>query len=273
VPAAIAAAGACARTVPLPPALIEARRLFDVVPPAPERLARAFEHYQRVAASAPEGPLAGEVAFALGMIAFDLHVLSRGPFLALGEAPLRAALERIRIPVTDLMRFAHQVLTAARDRVRGARRRLTEGAMELALVRQHFEELLVALARAPHERTPMGWYATLQASAARHRELIRTGLPEVAERASILYVVSALELLRVPAAPCAIAAHLSKVLLSQGLDPDREERACAAELAEQRPRLARAAWVKLEEFALDRPKSRFAPVVHSVLRRSSPRGG
>jgi hypothetical protein len=86
------------------------------------------------------------------------------------------------------------------------------------------------------------------------------------------------------AGPCPVAAYLAKTLFGMDLDPDLPVAACLAKIASDperaRARFVRAAWVKLEEFALDRPRSVLAPLVRRLLdaapaaaRRPVPRSG
>jgi hypothetical protein len=274
--AALVALATCARPpLALPAGLDEARRLLGGPRAGLRPIATAFERYQEVAAAAPEGPHAGEAAYALGLLALDLHLMTLAPFRALGDLQTRLGdfLQRRGVPAEALPRFAERVLAVARDKWQGEARERAERASELASLRERVRDLLNDLAQAGTAAvTPLKRYATLLALDDRHSRFVRSPrFPELVERAVLFQRVTAIHLVGLveTAGPCPVAAYLAKTLLGNDLDPDLPVATCLAKIASDperaRARLVRAAWVKLEEFALDRPRSLLAPLVRRLL--------
>jgi hypothetical protein len=262
--------------------LAEARRLLRAPRGDLATVTSAFERFQAAAAAAPDGPLAGEAAYALGLLALDLHFASLPPFAEIPgwHAQLQAFLERARVPGPALLLFAQRVFAVARDRTQDLERDRAERALELAALRERVRELLEEMERersTAQRVSPIGRQAILGALEDQHSRLVRTaGARELVERTVILQRVTTIALLRYLEGGdgCPVLAHLAKELLRQTVDADRPlaecQRAVGGSAATTRARLTRAAWVKLEEFALDRPQSPFAPLARRLLEFAPP---
>jgi hypothetical protein len=257
--------------------LAEARRLLRAPRGDLATVTSAFERFQTAAAAAPEGPFAGEAAYALGLLALDLHLVSLPPFGSIPgwHAQLQTFLERARVPAAALLLFAQKVFAVARDRTRGHERDRAERALELAALRERVRELLEEMERerggAPRA-PPIQRQAILSALEEQHSRMVRlAGARELVERTVILQRVTTLALLRhiEDGDGCPVLAHLAKELLGKTVDADRPlsecQHAVAGSASATRARLVRLAWVKLEEFALDRPQSPFEPLVRRLL--------
>jgi hypothetical protein len=277
--AAALALWGCPKRLPVPPALAEARRLVRASRLDVAALGLAFQRYQEIAQAAPEGPLAGEAAYALGILALDLHLLSLAPFAHVPglHARLGKVLAGRRVPVGALPAFAVRVFTVARDRWTGIERDRAERAMDLAGVRARMLDLLAELQQGRPAKGPVQRFATLLALEDTENQFVRTAaFPELVERtvllqrATLIHLATHLD----EKAGCAVTAYLAKSLLRKDLDAERPLPACLAQIdtsdAVARARLLRAAWVRLEEFGLDRPHSPFAPVVQALLQVAPP---
>jgi len=215
-------------------------------------------------------------------LALDLHLILLPPFGAIPgwHTRIQAFLERVRVPGPALLLFAQRVFAVARDRTHDVERDRAERALELAALRDRVRELLEQLERerstAQHV-SPIGRLALLGALEDQHSRLVRTaGARELVERTVILQRVTTIALLRYLEGPngCPVLAHLAKELLRQNIDADRPlddcQRAIGGSAEATRARLTRAAWVKLEEYALDRPQSPMAPLARRLLEVAPP---
>lgn len=244
------------------------------------RLMEALERFQAAAAASPEGPFSGEVAYSLGLIALDIHLVSLPPFL---QTPAEyAALERAmtarKITPDALLAFAVRVFTVARDAWQNEGRERAERAIELANLRERVLGELVDYAKGP-AKSPLRRFATLEALLDKEQKLLGGGVArELAERGALLQRVTWLALLALQSekSGCAISAFLGKTLLGLGTDAELPWPACLGatevERAKVRTRLIRAAWVRLEEFVLDRPKSPLIAFAKRLLARAPVEG-
>ena len=271
--------GACPRRLPPPPpGLLEARTTYQTARGDVDALVLALERYQTVASAAPEGPYAPEAAYALGLIAIDLHLFSLPPFAPIPglQQNLAAKLAQRGIPASVLLRFAVRVFTVARDGWKEQERERAERAIELSGNLERLESLLAELAEKPAD-SPLRRYATLEALGENMEKFLRLAEHrELVERAVLYQRTVQLALLAfIDERPgCAVLAFLAKHFLGKNLDPDTPLAECFTSLGGGatvvKARLTRAAWVKLEEFALDRPDSPLGPIAQRLLGAAPP---
>jgi hypothetical protein len=253
--------------------LREAREAYAQTQGKLRRILRAFERYQGVASLSREGPIAAEAAYALGLLALDLHVFVISPLVTdrARAATLERELNRLNVPAGALVKFALRVFAVSRDASAGADRERAERALELATLRERAEGEIVDIARrAP--ASPIARLAALDAILAEERRLIGSlRNPELVERAILLQRATWLTWLRFIDEPagCAVISFLAKATLSVSIDAERPVAACLSEIDREprmaRARLVRAGWVRLEEFLLDRPNGRVAPLARKIL--------
>ena len=272
---------ACPKPRTLTPAtVVAARDAYELARKSAndEHLLVALERYQAAAAANPDGPFSGEVAYSLGLIVLDLHLVALPPYFktAAEAAALQRALASRKIEVGALLPFAVRVFTVARDAWQDADRERAERAIELSRLRERILGELVDFAREP-ATSPLKRFVTLEALLEKEQKLLGSGVPkEIAERAALLQRVTWLALL--PFQPekqgCAISAYLVKALLGISADAESPWPTClGAQESEQaivRARLTRAAWVRLEEFVLDRPDSPLRAFAQRLLDRAPP---
>lgn len=271
---ALALLPACPKRLPPPPpAIIGARLAYEAAKGDPEKLLLALERYQVAAAAAPQGSYAPEAAYVLGIIALDLDLYGLPVFDAIPgfRARLAKKLAQRGIPPTALHQFALRVFGIARDGWTGSDRDRAERAIELTGHRERLASMLSDIANNKNDGA-LKRFATLVALAENeerflrsvsHRELVeRTSL---AQRAMIITLLGFID----EKEGCAVLAFLAKMLLGKTIEAESPLQLCWKALGDDPTktlaRLTRAAWVRLEEFALDRPNSPIGPIAQRLL--------